>query len=220
MGAGDGDTLSQTHEFGQHFSPRNNRDAASAGLDDLGVVIADGSGLHKDVFVIDVLCQMSYVHIGAQAPEVTDSRRIGDIRTADFVAKVEKHLRDAAHACAADANHVYFFDPVVHDVLVTFSAIKNLDLFMKLSKNSFLDIFSHLTAKLPGFLKLYFSGRRRRKAVFYTAGTGKKPSSGFFSRPAVFLPPPEQKHGPAPRAVHGENFSFLPPFFKPLREIF
>lgn len=83
---------------------------------------------------------------------------------------------------------------------------------MKLSKNSFLDIFSHLTAKLPGFLKLYFSGRRRRKAVFYTAGTGKKPSSGFFSRPAVFLPPPEQKHGPAPRAVHGENFSFLPPF--------
>ena len=74
VSTGDGDSLSQAHEFGQHFSPRNNGDAASAGLDDLGVVIADGRGLHKDVLVIEVLCQMAYVHIGSQAPEVTDSR--------------------------------------------------------------------------------------------------------------------------------------------------
>lgn len=45
---------------------------------------------------------------------------------------------------------------------------------MKLSKNSFLDIFSHLTTKIPESLKLYFSGRRRRKAAIYTARTGEK----------------------------------------------
>jgi len=67
---------------------------------------------------------------------------------------------------------------------------------MKLSKNSFLDIFSHLTAKLPGFLKLYFSGRRRRKAVFYTAGTGKKTFFRLFLKACCFPAAPGAKTRP------------------------
>ena len=134
MRAGNGDALPEAHELGQHFGSRNDRDAAPAGFDDLGVVVADGRGLHEHVLVVDVFREMADVHVGAQALEMADRRRIGDVGAADLIAEVDEHFGDAAHARAADADHVYFFDPAVHAVLVTFSMRKNLDLFLRFFK--------------------------------------------------------------------------------------
>src|SRR5690606_21648908 len=58
------------------------------------------------VGLLDVLGQVAEVHLGAEALQARGDRRGADVRTGDFVAEVEQHLGDTAHAHPADADEM------------------------------------------------------------------------------------------------------------------
>ena len=106
VAAGDGDGELHLQELGEHFGPRDDRDAALVGRDHLGVVRPDGRGGDDDVGVADMGGVVAPVDRGAQVVQTLGDIRRTQIRAADLVAQIEEDLGDPAHADAADPDEV------------------------------------------------------------------------------------------------------------------
>ena len=114
MGTGDGDTLLEAHQLGQHLGPGNHRHMALAGRDDLRIVGLDG-GRHDDgVGLGDVFSGMADMHLDALGFEAAGGGAGRQVGTRNLVAQVGQHLGDAAHPRAADADEVDVLDLVFH----------------------------------------------------------------------------------------------------------
>src|SRR5690606_2809795 len=95
-----------THQLGEHLGARHHRNTTLQRAGHFRVAVVDGAGHHQHVRFLDVLGLVADEHLGAEAFQARGDRRVLDIRAGDFVAEVEQHLGDAAHADSADADEM------------------------------------------------------------------------------------------------------------------
>ena len=106
MHAGDGDAVFEAHEFGQHFSALDDGNLAGAGLDDLGVAVADRRTCYHDSSAGDMARLVAFIDNGAELRQPVGDRGAAQIGTGDLHLLVQQDFGDTAHADAADANEM------------------------------------------------------------------------------------------------------------------
>ena len=106
--------MEAVNEFGQHFRTGNDGDVAATRLRHFGIVVGNGRGFDQHLHVAHVLRRMSHGHHGAERAQVLDHGRIAHVRSRDAVPEIQKDLGNAAHSGAADTDHMYLMDLVVH----------------------------------------------------------------------------------------------------------
>jgi hypothetical protein len=115
MRAGDGDTLLEAHQLGQHLGARHHGNAALARHLHFRVVVLDGGGHHHRVGRRGHIPRaMADDDANAQPRQATRRGTFSKIRPAHLEALVGQHLGDAAHAGTTDADEVDAFDFVFH----------------------------------------------------------------------------------------------------------
>ena len=101
--AGDGDAVLQPHQLGQHFGALNHRNVQLVGFGDFGILRGNrGTGDHH-FGAGDVFGAMSLKDRGAQTGQPLRHGGTLQVGAGNFVAEIEQHLGNAAHADAADA---------------------------------------------------------------------------------------------------------------------
>ena len=78
------------------------------------IVVSHGGGTHDDLRIAEVFGRVSDVDIRAELPELPHRRAFCNIRSLYLVAEIQQHFSYAAHARAADTDHVYGFDFGIH----------------------------------------------------------------------------------------------------------
>ncbi len=106
MGAGDGDTALQAHQFGEHFGAPHHRDAQRARLHQFRIVALDGRGHHHDTGAGHIVGGMADGDGNALVAQPLDVGALGDVGAAHRVAEIVQHLGDPAHADAADPDEM------------------------------------------------------------------------------------------------------------------
>ena len=104
--AGDGDADLTAHQLAEHLGARHDRHAEALGLDYLGVVRANGRRHDHDLGSDDVPRLVADRDARAELGQASRGLALGEIRAADDITLVEKHLGDTAHADAADSDEV------------------------------------------------------------------------------------------------------------------
>ena len=117
MHAGDGDTVLEAHELGEHLGAGDDGRFASAGFEDLGVVGGDGGAGDDDVTSRGVGGGMAEIHGSAQVLEALSDGGGAEVGAGDRVAHGEQDFGDAAHTDAADTDKVNQLGRGEHGVL-------------------------------------------------------------------------------------------------------
>ena len=81
VGAGDGDTATEAHQLGQHFSARHDRNTLRAGFHPLGIVALDRAGHDHAVRTQHIRGGMAAIHGDAQRREPAGDRVPGVVGT-------------------------------------------------------------------------------------------------------------------------------------------
>src|SRR5208283_395715 len=103
MRPGDGDTMLQPHEFGEHFRAANDGQALLPRGDEFRVIALDRGRDHDDFRRAEMLGVMADMNQSALAPQPQDIGALGSVRALDPVAEIEENLGDAGHAYAANS---------------------------------------------------------------------------------------------------------------------
>ena len=98
VGACNGNTQFEAHQFGEHHGARNNRHACVLGCHHFRIV-----GLHcargdYHVGAGNVAGNVPGHHLRAECPQALDDMGLGKVRAADGVAEIDQHLSNAGHA--------------------------------------------------------------------------------------------------------------------------
>ena len=117
--SGNGNTLLETHQFGQHLRTRNDRHVTLACRDNFRVISGHRSGHHHRISVADIFAGVASYDTYAQARQPACRGVIGEIRTTDAKAEVDQDFGNAAHARATDADKVDVFDFMFHLALIS-----------------------------------------------------------------------------------------------------
>ena len=113
---GNGNTLPQAHEFGQHFGAGNDGDIAAAGFHQLGIFVVDGGRLYQHLHIAHIFRSVAHGNVCPKLAKMAHYGRITHVRARNLVALIEKNLGNAAHARAANANHMNTPNLAVHAV--------------------------------------------------------------------------------------------------------
>ncbi|MNH05259.1 hypothetical protein D3C79_645780 [compost metagenome] len=106
MGAGDGDTVTEAHQLGQHLGAAHHRDAQLTGGQQLGVVLLDGGRHHHHARLVHMLGAVAHEDVGTERGQSFGHRIARQIGAGDLIPLVGKHLGDPAHTGATDADKV------------------------------------------------------------------------------------------------------------------
>ena len=106
MRAGHRHALLEPHEFRKHFGPTNHGDAPRPRLDDLGIVPLHRGGNNDDGGCVEIGLVMADMDGRALLAQALDVGVVAEVRALNLMAEVEKHLGDARHADAADADEM------------------------------------------------------------------------------------------------------------------
>ncbi len=104
--AGNGDSVLEPHEFGQHFSTLNDGDFARAGFLHFRIVGVHRGAGYDHRCAGDVTGFMAFIHNGAQLHQPLSDRRAAQIGSGNFHVLIEQNFGDTTHADSADANEV------------------------------------------------------------------------------------------------------------------
>ena len=114
VGAGYGDAVAETHQFGQHQRARNHRNFARLRRHHFGVVFFHGGGSHHHIGIGHMLGGVAGIHFYAQIAQMACYRALRLIRAGHLEAQIVQHFGNAAHARAADADEMNVVNPVFH----------------------------------------------------------------------------------------------------------
>ena len=106
MGARDGDTLLEAHEFGEHFGAAHHRQAPLARAHQFRIVAADGGGDHDHGGLAEIGGVVPDEDRGALVAQALHIGAVAGVRALHLVTEIEQDLRDAGHADAADADEM------------------------------------------------------------------------------------------------------------------
>jgi hypothetical protein len=112
MRAGDGHALLEPHQLGQHFRATNDWDAPRSRRDDLRIVALDRRRNDDHCGGAEIGLVVTDKDGRALLAETLDVGVVAQVRALNLMTKVEKHLGDAGHADAADADEVDWADLV------------------------------------------------------------------------------------------------------------
>ena len=114
MRAANSDGLPEAHEFGQHLRAPYHRQQPLARRDKFWIVLADRGGNHQHLCTAEIfrlVADMAGNALVAQALHIRVFRLVGALHG---VTQIVQHLRDAAHADAADADKMHDADGLRH----------------------------------------------------------------------------------------------------------
>ena len=106
MRAGHGHALFQPHQLGQHLGPANDGNAPRPRLDHFGIIALHGGRNDDHRRAAEIGLVMADEDGRALLAQALDVGVVAQVRALNLMAKVEKHLGDARHANAADADEV------------------------------------------------------------------------------------------------------------------
>ncbi|MNM31379.1 hypothetical protein D3C81_419560 [compost metagenome] len=106
VSAGDGNSVAEAHQLGQHLGTAHHGNAQLAGGQQLGVVLLDGGGHHHHARLVHVLGTVSHEDMSPQGCEPFGHRIAGQIGAGNLIALVGKHLGDPPHAGTTYADEV------------------------------------------------------------------------------------------------------------------
>ena len=105
---GNGDPGPQAHKLRQHLRTGNHRDTLLAGGDHFGIVFRNCAGLYQHVDVIHIPGGVPDMDIRPERAQTLNHGAVRHVRAVHFIAEVQKHFGNTAHARAADADHMDF----------------------------------------------------------------------------------------------------------------
>ncbi|MNC26740.1 hypothetical protein D3C75_748830 [compost metagenome] len=106
MGTGNGDAVAIAHQLGEHLGTRHHRNAPLEGGGDFRVGRVDGAGHHQHIGGGGVLGAVADEDLSAEGLQALGHRRSFQVGTGHFIAQVQQHFGNAAHAHAADTDEV------------------------------------------------------------------------------------------------------------------
>src|SRR5437016_5682453 len=110
MHTGDSNAVLQAHEFSKHLRARNDWDVIRPRRRNLRILTRNRRTRDHNFSPGHIFSTMSDEDNGAQTRQTLRNLGIAEIRTRNFVAEVQQHLGDAAHADAADADKMNALD--------------------------------------------------------------------------------------------------------------
>ena len=102
----DGNPVLETHEFGEHLGPRNDRNMQPNGLEDFRIGRTNGGTYDNHIRPRDVLLTVPLKYSRAEPFQPVGDQGSLQVGTGDLVTKVEQDLGDPAHADPADTDEV------------------------------------------------------------------------------------------------------------------
>ncbi len=106
MGAGHGDTMAVTHQFGEHLGTRHHRDTLFERQRHFRVGRVDRAGYHQHIGARDVAGLVTDEDLRTELLQALGAGRFLEIGAGHLVTEVEQYFGDAAHADAADADEM------------------------------------------------------------------------------------------------------------------
>ncbi len=106
VGTGDGDAVAIAHQFSQHFCTRYHRDAAFQCSGDFRVGRVHGTRHHQHVGSGSVFGTVADENLCAERFQALGDRRSLQVGTGHFIAQVQQHFGNPAHAHTADTDEV------------------------------------------------------------------------------------------------------------------
>ena len=88
MRTGNGDAVTEAHQFRQHQGARNDGDLLLQRSDDFGIVFFDGGRGNDDIRAVDVFGGMAGINLNTQAAQMLGNRISCLIRTGNFKAQI------------------------------------------------------------------------------------------------------------------------------------
>ncbi len=106
MHAGDRNAILQAHQLGQHLRTLDHGNVQVMRFGDFRIFDGNGGTGHDDFGTGDVFRAMSFENDSAESRQPLGDGGTFQIRAGNFVAEIEQHLGDAAHADSADAHEM------------------------------------------------------------------------------------------------------------------
>src|SRR5271165_2332847 len=103
---GNGDSILEAHELGEHFCALDDGDFSTAGFDDLRVALVDGGACDDDSRADNVGGGVALEDGRAERRQPFGDGGVAQARATDGITEVEEDLGDTAHADAADSDEV------------------------------------------------------------------------------------------------------------------
>ena len=88
MRTGDGDAVTEAHQFRQHQGARNDGDLLLQCSDDFGIVFFDGGRSYDNIRAVDVFSSMTGINLNTQTAQMLGNRISSLIRTGNFKAQI------------------------------------------------------------------------------------------------------------------------------------
>ena len=107
MSAGNRNSPTKAHQFGQHFRPGHNRQSQLPGSHDLGVGTGHRTGDDQHVSSLYVRGIMADMNRGPDFSQVSRRAALNKIGTRHIETLVDQHFRDAAHTGPANTHQVH-----------------------------------------------------------------------------------------------------------------
>jgi len=85
---GNGDAVTEAHQFRQHQGARNDRDLLLQRSDDFGIVFFDSGRGNDDIRTVNMFGGMTGINLNTQAAQMLGNRISRLIRTGNFKAQI------------------------------------------------------------------------------------------------------------------------------------